>query len=419
MSDNRRPPRFSPTVSAAPNVPIIDSAGVPRARVASSQRWPGAGRLRSTPRKGAASASGRPVVSQWAAAFASAMPSRGMGAVARRSSEPSSRSSAKMRSSDRSEARSAPTQRMPGAIRDRRPASGPTPKGTSVTRMRKNASARPKPPPARTARRRSRAKSASMARSRPHPVEGVGRAGLHRGGMGGDVEHRRVELEVDMGGDEGGPARREMGAEDIGEAGGGHRVERDGGLVEQPDRSAGDEKARKPEGDHLTGGEVGGGPGEKRAETEGRHGALDPVRTEDGRPERQVLGHGERRLQPVGMGGVGHRLRAGTERAGVGGLEARERAQERRLARPVRSAQDEGAPRRHLEGEPFEKRQAAARDGETFDGEAQAAAPASGRAGGSLRRGYFKADEDTGGPVPRQTGRRATPTRRPSDRSTL
>ena len=159
-NDSSSPPRLIPTVSAAPNVPITDSAGVPSNSDSTSPPYPAAGRFSSTASTGAATTSGTPVVSQCASALTLSAASSGNGAVARTSSVPSSKSSARMRSSDKRHASSAASHKTPAAIRPNRSDCGPTLKGTSTTTIRKNARPRPKPPPARNASRKSRINSA-------------------------------------------------------------------------------------------------------------------------------------------------------------------------------------------------------------------------------------------------------------------
>src|SRR6185437_13340546 len=63
---SRRPPRRSVTAIAAPISPMKVKAGVPARSVSASAASAGASRLRKRPMIGAATTSGRPVVSQWA-----------------------------------------------------------------------------------------------------------------------------------------------------------------------------------------------------------------------------------------------------------------------------------------------------------------------------------------------------------------
>ena len=190
------------------------SAGVPRAK-GSDEPGIGAEAAGSAGARGRVrpARSGRPVVIQCDSAFIAATPSSGTGAVARRSSVPSSQSSWKMRSSDRRHASSAPSHRMPGAMVWSTCVWGPTPKGTSVAKIRKKTSDRPKPPPARTASARSRFQKAqhqptSSAKGSP-PKGSSARRRLAMKGV--NVKRMRIgQAEVDMGGDHRGAARGQM-----------------------------------------------------------------------------------------------------------------------------------------------------------------------------------------------------------------
>mmetsp|Transcript_22933 Transcript_22933/g.38566 ORF Transcript_22933/g.38566 Transcript_22933/m.38566 type:complete len:540 (+) Transcript_22933:820-2439(+) len=169
-SDKSSPPRLIPTVRAAPKAPIIDRAGVPKAKLITSGPYPAPGRFKRTPSIGATSTKGRPVVTQWATALTATTPSNGSGEVANRSSAPSSQSTANNRSSDKRHANSAPNHSTPAAIRDNNSDEGPTENGTNTTTIRKNAKPRPKPPPARSANCKSRIKSALIRTPRPRPA---------------------------------------------------------------------------------------------------------------------------------------------------------------------------------------------------------------------------------------------------------
>ena len=155
-----------PTVNAAPKHPTILSVGVPKASDTISHKYPDAGRFNITPKAGAISINGNPVVNQCANALTATTASSGSGEVAISSSAPSSQSKASSRSKDNRQDNSAASHRIPDAMDAKTVVLGPTPNGTNTTTIRKKTIASPNPPPARVARRRSRFNKAIMKRSR-------------------------------------------------------------------------------------------------------------------------------------------------------------------------------------------------------------------------------------------------------------
>ena len=111
----------------------------------------------------AASSSGRPVTSQWAAALASAIAAGGRPESRSWSSEPSSRSAPNSRSSGSSAASSAQTQTMPGAMRPSVSGAGPIASGNSAAVSTKNSRAASVSAPWRSDSRSSRARTAAKA----------------------------------------------------------------------------------------------------------------------------------------------------------------------------------------------------------------------------------------------------------------
>ena len=69
------------------------------------------------------------------------------------------------------------------------------------------------------------------------------------------------------------------------------------------------------------------------------------------------------------MGGIGDGVIGHLDPARHRGLQARDRAQQRRLADAVRPAQDQRLPGQQGKGHPFHRPQSPARDGKVMDGQ--------------------------------------------------
>ncbi len=174
--------------------------------------------------------------------------------------------------------------------------------------IRKNASPRPKPPPARTASAQvaQEQRGHRNASSKPRPA-----AGSRGRGTRARSQHPRLEAEVDMGGDQRQPARRQMRAHRVGEQR--HRlgVERHRRLVQHPDRPPRHQQPRQPQPPLLPRRQVLRRP--RRAARRGRtrSSAGSIVRAPKTRAQKSgSRATRQRRLQPVGMGGIGDAPRA-------------------------------------------------------------------------------------------------------------
>ena len=243
--------------------------------------------------------SGRPVVSQCAAALAATASSSGVSLIRMRSSEPSSWSAASSRSSVSRLASRAPSHRIAGPIRPSSARSGPMANGVSTTTIRKNSTPMPAPPPTRTRERRSRMNSGGERRSRARPNA----APCAFSSPSGPWVAARIMPP---------PARCcriRCGKHVLRRA-----VERRGRLVEQPDRPRHREQPRERQPPPLPGGEVGCrqiGHAVEADRGQGAGGAASsPPRI--ARPEVEVLGHRQRRLQGVLMAEVVGLLRPGS-----------------------------------------------------------------------------------------------------------
>ncbi|MNR37259.1 hypothetical protein D3C85_1552620 [compost metagenome] len=113
-SASNRPPRFKPTVSAAPTAPSRLSTGVPSSNESSNTGRQAAGKPSISASKGASKTSARPEKAQCASTLAKTRRARGCGERTHCSSDPSSKSLRKSPSSESKTDKSAATQTNPG-----------------------------------------------------------------------------------------------------------------------------------------------------------------------------------------------------------------------------------------------------------------------------------------------------------------
>ncbi|MCY1505706.1 hypothetical protein D9M68_399280 [compost metagenome] len=158
-SASSRPPRLSPTVSAAPTAPSRLNTGVPSSSESSSTGRQRAGRPSISASSGASSTRANPEKSQCASTLARTRSGRGCGETTHCSREPSSKSLRKSPSSESSTANRAATQTRPGERLCNNCVSGPTASGNNATTMAKNTSGLANSAGRRTSRRASRATS--------------------------------------------------------------------------------------------------------------------------------------------------------------------------------------------------------------------------------------------------------------------
>ena len=143
-------------------------------------------------------------------------------------------------------------------------------------------------------------------RGRGRPRAGGGR-GL---GREGELARAASRSSGDVGGDDGEAAAAAWARRAARRRAMAVGVERDGGLVEEPEAAGGDEEAGEAEAALLAGGAevrraVGEGPEVEGGERGGG------VAAEEAGPEGEVLGDGELRLDGVEVAGVGDRLGPG------------------------------------------------------------------------------------------------------------
>ena len=275
----------------------------------------------SAPRSGAATTSGRPVVSQCASAFSATSASSGSGDeredVERAVLEVGLEQPVERRAGRRAARRSRACRRRRVASRS---GSGPMPSGTSSTTIRKKPRPSPAPPPERSARRELAAEDARRRRSRPGPGEervggGAGAGGLGRERRGRAPASRSSAAWVAI--DRRPPAAQwaRIAARSRASAA---ASSDDGRLVEQPEPARREEQPREAEPALLAGrAEVRRPVGERRRGRR-RRARRRPSPPSERRPEREVLGDGELRLDRVEMAGVGDALGAGVARRGAG-----------------------------------------------------------------------------------------------------